>query len=64
MKAISLSFKATSASGAALDLTCASQAKAKEKRPLKDPLRTAELVRVVESQKRGERQLVQRNGYF
>jgi WD40 repeat protein len=58
MKAIALSFKATSVSGADSDLTCASQVKAKEKLPLKDRLRTAEIVRVVESQKRGERQLV------
>ena len=58
MKVIAFSFKATSASWPATDFTCASQVKAKEKLPLKDRLRTAEIVRVVESQKRGERQLV------
>jgi hypothetical protein len=57
MMVIALSFKAKSASGGAFDLTCASQVKAKEKLPVKDPLPTAEIVRVVESQKRGERQL-------
>jgi hypothetical protein len=57
MKVIAFSFKATSASWPETDFTCASLTKAREKLALKDRLRTAGIVRVVESQKRGERQL-------